>query len=254
MPTNPDSAVAITQDGLLDRRITLRQPRHGYRAGDDAVLLAAAVPAKVGQAVLDAGAGVGAVSLCLAWRCPDLTLHGLELQPELARLGGDNIAGNGLADRVAILQGDIRQPPAEIGQTVFAHTVCNPPFHVAGRASAPPDRSKAIAHGEGETPLQDWLAFCLRRTVSGGSVTIIHRSERLSAVLAGLRQGAGDIVVFPLWARPGRPAKRTIVQARVGAKGPDVMHPGLCLLDADGNDSEPARKVLRDGAALDLSS
>lgn len=244
----------ITEDGLLDRRIALRQPRHGYRAGDDAVLLAAALRAKPGQTVLDAGAGVGAVSLCLAWRCHELTVRGLELLPELATLARNNITANGMAERVDIQQGDIRQPPPEIGQEVFDHTACNPPFHVAGRTSTPPDTSKAIAHGEGETPLDDWLAFCLRRTVSGGTVTIIHRSERLGALLSGLRQGAGDIVVFPLWARPDRPAKRVIVQARVGGRGPDVVHPGLCLLDVTGNDSEQARAVLRDGAALDLTS
>ena len=244
----------ITEDGLLDRRIALQQPRRGYRAGDDAVLLAAALRAKPGQTVLDAGAGVGAVSLCLAWRCPELNVRGLELQPELATLARNNITANGMAERVNIQQGDIRQPPPKIGQEVFDHTACNPPFHAVGRASTPPDTSKAIAHGEGETPLDDWLAFCLRRTVSGGTVTIIHRSERLGALLSGLRQGAGDIVVFPLWARPDRPAKRVIVQARVGGRGPDVVHPGLCLLDVTGNDSEQARAVLRDGAALDLTS
>ena len=62
------------------------------------------------------------------------------------------------------------------------------------------------------------------------------------------------MVVFPLWARLDKPAKRIIVQARVGGRGPDIMHPGLCLLDADGNDSAQARAVLRDGAALDMSS
>ncbi len=251
---HPDSSKDSTLDGLLDRRLSLRQPRQGYRAGDDAILLASAVRARPGQTVLDAGAGVGAVSLCLAWRCPELHIRGLELQPELVALGRDNIAANGMEERVSIQQGDIRQAPAEIGQTVFDHTVCNPPFHVAGRASTPPDASKAIAHGEGETPLEDWLAFCLRRTVSGGSITIIHRSERLGALLAGLRQGAGDIVVFPLWARRDKPAKRVIVQARVGGRGPDIMHPGLCLLDAHGNDTEQAHSVLREGAALDLSS
>ena len=182
----------VTQDGLLDRRITLNQPRHGYRAGDDAVLLAAAVGARPGQTVLDAGAGVGAVSLCLAWRCPELVIRGMELQPELATLAQENIAANGMAARVSIQQGDIRQPPPEIGQATFDHTVCNPPFHVAGRSSAPPNASKAIAHGEGETPLQEWLAFCLRRTVSGGTVTVIHRGDRLAALLSGLRQGAGE--------------------------------------------------------------
>jgi tRNA1(Val) A37 N6-methylase TrmN6 len=251
---SPDRLADITEDGLLDRRIALQQPRRGYRAGDDAILLAAALPAKPGQTVLDVGAGVGAVSLCLAWRCPELNIRGLELQAELVTLAQNNIAANNMAARVGILRGDIRQPPPEIGQATFDHTICNPPFHVAGRASTPPDASKAIAHGEGETPLEDWLAFCLRRTVSGGTVTVIHRSERLGALLSGLRQGAGDMVIFPLWARRDRPAKRVIVQARVGGLGPDILHPGLCLLDGNGEDSEQARAVLREGAALDLSS
>ena len=35
----------ITEDRLLDGRVILRQPRDGFRAGIDSVLLAAAVPA-----------------------------------------------------------------------------------------------------------------------------------------------------------------------------------------------------------------
>lgn len=244
----------VTQDGLLDRRILLTQPRHGYRAGSDAILLAAAVTAQAGQTVLDAGAGVGAVSLCLARRCPGLVIRGLEIQPALAELAAGNIAANGLAETVNILQGDIRQPPPEIGQTVFDHSVCNPPFYVHGDASHSPDRGKARAHGEGETPLRDWLEFCLRRTVPGGSITVIHRSDRLPAILSGLARGAGDMVIFPLWSRPGRPAKRVIVQARVQGRGPAVLHHGLCLHDGNGEDTEQARAVLRRGAPLDLSS
>ncbi|MDP7547428.1 MAG: methyltransferase [Alphaproteobacteria bacterium] len=248
-----DMADEVTQDGLLDRRILLRQPRHGYRAGSDAILLAAAVATRAGQTVLDAGAGVGAVSLCLALRCPDLRIRGLEIQPELVRLGSDNIAANEMSARVGMMAGDIRRPPPEIGQTIFDHTVCNPPFYAPGKGVPPPDQGKALAHGEGETPLQDWLAFCLRRTASGGSITVIHRNERLAALLSGLEQGAGDMVIFPLWAGPGRPAKRVIVQARVQGKGPTILHPGLCLHQANGDDTEGARAVLRQGAALDLS-
>lgn len=243
----------LTQDGLLDRRIMITQPRHGYRAGSDAILLAAAVPAGPGQIVMDAGAGVGAVALCLAARCDGVEVCCLELQAELAALGSRNIAANGLGDRVAISVGDIANPPAMIGQKVFDHTVCNPPFYVAGRASTSPDAGKATAHGEGETPLRDWVAFCLRRTVPGGTVTIIHRTARLGDILSGLSDRAGDVVVYPLWPKPGRPAKRVLVQARVGAKGPTAMHPGLCLHHEDGSDTDKARAVLRDGEALDLN-
>lgn len=252
-PSKPTSdSVDVTHDGLLDRRIQLTQPRKGYRAGDDAILLAAAVRATPGQSVLDVGAGVGAVSLCLGARCPELNITGLEIQPELVALAVENVAANQMADKIGVHQGDIRTPPPEIGQLVFDHVVCNPPFYVAGRNSTPPNASKAVAHGEGDTPLEDWLAFCLRRTISGGTITVIHRTERLGTLLEGLGRGAGDMVIYPLWARPDKPAKRVIVQGKVQGRGPTILHPGLCLLDDRGQDTEQAHDILRNGAALDL--
>ncbi len=244
----------LTHDGLLDGRIRLRQPRQGYRAGSDAILLAAAVPARSGEVVLDAGAGVGGVSLCLAARCGDVSVLGLELQEDLVRLANDNIRDNDLAGRVSVMAGDIRQPPPEVGREVFDHVVCNPPFYAAGRASASPDAGKAAAHGEGETPLEEWLSFCLRRTAPGGTITVIHRAERLDTLLAGLRGGAGELVVCPLWPKPDRAAKRVIVQARAGSKGPTRLHPGLCLHNNDGSDTNAARTILRQGAALEISA
>ena len=243
----------LTQDHLLNRRVILSQPKTGYRAGSDAIFLAAAVPALAGQTVLDAGAGVGAVALCLATRVENVTVRGLERQAELTELAADNAAANGLADRVNVLCGDIHQPPEEITRAVFDHTVCNPPFHPVGRASPSPDRSKALAHSEGETPLSKWLSFCLRRTRPGGTVTMIHRTSRLHDILAGWKDGAGDVVIIPLWPKVGRPARRIIVQGRVGGKGPLVLHPGLQLHQYNGADTDKAQDILRGGMALDLA-
>ena len=243
----------LTQDHLLNRRVILSQPKTGYRAGSDAIFLAAAVPALAGQTVLDAGAGVGAVALCLATRVENVTVRGLERQAELTELAADNAAANGLADRVNVLCGDIHQPPEEITRAVFDHTVCNPPFYPVGRASPSPDRGKALAHSEGETPLSKWLSFCLRRTRPGGTVTMIHRTSRLHDILAGWKDGAGDVVIIPLWPKAGRPARRIIVQARVGGKGPMVLHPGLQLHQYNGADTDKAQAILRGGMALDLA-
>ena len=227
----------LTQDHLLNRRVILSQPKTGYRAGSDAILLAAAVPALAGQTVLDAGAGVGAVALCLASRVENVTVRGLERQVELTQLAADNAAANGLADCVSVLCGDIHQPPEEIHRVVFDHTVCNPPFHDVGRASPSPDQGKALAHNEGETPLSKWLSFCLRRTRPGGTVTMIHRASRLHDILAGWKDGAGDVVIIPLWPKAGLPARRVIVQARVGSKGPMILHHGLQLHQHNGADT-----------------
>ena len=100
-------AGGATADRLLGGRVVLAQPRQGYRAAIDPVLLAAATPAAAGERVLDLGCGAGAASLCLAARVPAVVVIGLELQPELASLAEQNAAANGLADRVRIVRGDL---------------------------------------------------------------------------------------------------------------------------------------------------
>ena len=53
----------LTRDAFLGGRLYLWQPRTGYRAGVDPVLLAASVPARRGESVLDLGCGVGTAAL-----------------------------------------------------------------------------------------------------------------------------------------------------------------------------------------------
>ena len=107
-------AEQVTQDTLLDGRVSLRQPAAGYRAAIDPVLLAAAVPAQPGDRVLDVGAGVGAAALCLAQRVENIRVTGIEVQRELVRLAGENVMLNGLEDHVRILVGDIERPPPRL--------------------------------------------------------------------------------------------------------------------------------------------
>src|SRR5262249_4051159 len=61
-------APEITEDAVLGNRLRLRQPREGHRFGHDAILLAAACPARAGEYAVELGAGVGAAGLALALR------------------------------------------------------------------------------------------------------------------------------------------------------------------------------------------
>jgi hypothetical protein len=54
-----------TLDGFLGGRLSIAQPRRGFRAGHDTVLLAASIPAPAGSHVLELGSGAGVASLCL---------------------------------------------------------------------------------------------------------------------------------------------------------------------------------------------
>ena len=245
----------MTDDGFLDGRLNILQPRDGYRAATDPVLLAAAMRANAGESVLELGCGAGVALACLLHRVP-VRAVGLELQQEYAELARENMARNGLA--AEIVSGDLAKMPASLKARSFDHVMMNPPFYEDTRHSAPKDVGKSIAFQEGEASLESWILAGLKRLKPLGWLTIIHRAERLSDILAGLSK-AGDIQVLPLTARAGRPARRVIVQARKGAAGPLKLHAPLVLHDGDthstdGDDfSKTAQDILRDGKALVIS-
>lgn len=249
----PDSA--LTTDGFLSGRLRLRQPRRGYRAATDPVLLAAAVPGRAGETVLELGCGAGAASLCLAARVPDVALTGLELQPDYADLAHRNAAENGYALRV--VEGDVADLPAALRAESFDHVMANPPYYpmAAGTAAADPGRETALREA---TPLAAWIDTGIRRLKPGGWLTVIQLAERLPDLLAGLDARMGSVTVLPLAARAGRPAGRVILRARKGGRAPFCLLAPLVLHagpdhHADGEDYTPAvRAILRDGAALDI--
>jgi tRNA1(Val) A37 N6-methylase TrmN6 len=242
--------ISASEDSLLGGAIKLRQPRAGYRTAIDPVFLAAAVPAEAGETVLDAGCGVGAASLCLAKRVPDCRITGIEAQRDLVRLANENAALNGFADRIVIIAGDILRPPPRLDPGSFNHVMANPPY-LAGEAATPPaNAAKATATLEGEADLAAWLRFALAAVRPKGTVTFIHRADRMEQLLAQLSQRAGEIVVFPLWPGDNKPAKRIIVRARKGVATPTRLTPGLVLHQADGRYTAAADAVLREGAAL----
>ncbi len=241
-----------SDDRLLDGRVILRQPAHGFRAAIDPVLLAAAVPAVAGDRVLELGAGTGAASLCLAWRVPGVSIVGLELQPELVALATANAAANGLDASVTFIEGDLLRPPANLGTGAFDHVMANPPYLAPGTATLPADAARAAAVGEGEAQLADWIAFALSRVRAKGSVTFIHRADRLAALLASLHGIAGDIAILPLWPGAEKPAKRVLVRARRGVGNPSRLLPGLVLHEPGGAFTEAAEAILREGDALEL--
>lgn len=244
-----------TDDGFLDGRLKILQPAKGYRAGLDAVLLAAAVPARVGERVLEAGAGVGVASLCLASRVSGLEVAGIEVQPGLARLAGENITRNALGDRVSIVEGDIGQPVRDLVAMGFEpnawhHVFANPPFHDPASNPASPNESKAQAHLTLGSDLDDWVRFACVMARPKGTVTFIHRADALAGLLGAMTGHLGGIEVFPLWPATGKPASRVILRGQRDSKAPLVLRPGLVLHGRDGRFTERAEALLRRGEAL----
>lgn len=242
-----------TLDAFLGGRVILRQPRHGYRAATDPVFLAAACPAKAGDAVLELGCGVGAASLCLAARVPAVRLIGVERQADYAALARENAARAG-AD-LTVIEADLAALPADLRQLSFDHVIANPPYFPAGGGSMARDAGREAANRE-DTPLATWIATARARLKPGGWVTLIHLAERLPDCLGALSEGFGAITVLPLHPRPGRAASRVVIRARKSARAPFALlapflvHEGAAHA-ADAPDfTAEAEAILRAGAPL----
>ncbi|MCZ6861065.1 MAG: methyltransferase domain-containing protein [Alphaproteobacteria bacterium] len=242
--------LATTDDGLLDGRIVLRQPAKGYRAAIDPLMLAGAVPARGADCILDLGCGAGAGALALAARLPQAHVTGVELDPGMAGLFAENILVNGFSDRLEAVTGDIAALTPELCDGRFDHVMMNPPYLEALNATPSPDPRKQQACVEGAARLADWIEAGLAGVRCKGSITVIHRADRLDDIIALLHGRAGGVVVFPLWPKKGEAAKRVIVSACKGVRSPARVSPGLVLHRADGAFTPETDAILRGAGAL----
>lgn len=250
-------ASATSTDDFLGGRISIVQPRGGHRAGSDAVLLAAAVPAQAGERVLDIGAGVGVAGLCLLARVPGIAVTAVEIDPGLSALAAQNSRRNGFTERFEVVNANVTSPgktlrAAGLKRESYHQLIANPPFHAEGKVRTAPDAARATAHVMGAGGLAAWLRFFAAMAAPNGLLTLIHRPDCLGELLALLDGRFGDIAVFPLFPKGGEPATRIIVQARKGSRAGLSLLPGLVLHEEDGRYTETAEAVLRGGEALAL--
>ena len=242
----------LTEDRLLGGQVKIRQPKHGFRVSIDTVLLSAAVPCGDGDRVLEPGAGIGGAALMLAARVPGCSVVGLESQRALVGIAGENVRLNGMSERVDIVVGDLIRPPSRLALGAFDHVMMNPPFNEAGRTHAPAEASRAASRVEGEAGLDDWVAFGISMLRGMGTLTLVHRADRLADVLGAIHGRAGEVVVYPLWPRrDGSPARRIVVRARRGTAAPLRIAQGLVLHEQDGSFTPEAERIFH-GGALEL--
>ena len=273
-PTNPapsarprEIADPTSRDAFLGGRFQLRQWRRGYRAGLDAMLLAATVnPPRCDDAtpfhVADLGCGTGAVALAVAVRCARATVIGVERDGPTAMLARRNAHENGLDDRVTIVEADVRtiiaapMPPDArefLAPNRFDHVLINPPFHDPTRSRPSPDASKAAAHAMPDTDLELWLKRAAGLLKPHGCVTVVHRADATGALLAALQghHGGrfGGLRLRFLHPRAAAPANRVLLRGQRGNRAPLTVSAPLVLHDEDGAFRDPVAACLDHRAA-----
>ncbi len=251
-----DLAGEFSDDAFLGGQLCLRQPRSGHRAGHDAVLLAAATPARAGDRVVDFGAGVGAAGLAVARRVPGISLVLVELDAALAGLARGNAAANSIAADVVVLDVTSNAEAfAAAGLTPDSADVVlmNPPFNDPARHRASPDKAREIAHVSEPATLESWVHASRRILKSGGALSLIWRADGLAEVLAALDRGFGSLAILPVHGGAKMPAIRVLVRAVKGGKAPTQIHAALMLNDKSAVPNKQVRNILAGKGVLPLA-
>lgn len=236
----------LTYDGFLDNRLTLCQPKRGFRAGHDSVLLAASIQVAQNSNVLELGSGVGVASLCLATRVEGCRISGVEIDPELVALADENARRNEMSARVRFLVGNVVEQ--EFEGKYFDHVFLNPPFHLASGQKSP-DAGRARAMHDEEEALYTWTARAIGLVRPGGDVTIVMRADRFDD---WRERVSGAVTLLRLLPRAGEKAKRVLARITPNAPSSFSELEPLVLHNEDGTPTAEADEVLRHGAPLCL--
>jgi tRNA1(Val) A37 N6-methylase TrmN6 len=258
MPDEPPDG-DVTDDAVLSGRLRLLQPRRGHRFGHDAVLLAAATPARDGDRVAEFGAGVGAAGLALAWRVGGARVTLIDIDRNLAALAATNAERNRLAGRVDAVVLDVAASEGEFARAGLSSASCdivlmNPPFNDPDRHPGSPDPRRRAAHGLPHAAITLWIGAAARLLRPGGILTLIFRADGLAGLLDALGPGFGAVAVKPIYPKPGADAVRILAGAVKGSRAPLAILPGLSLANDDGVPTPEVEAVLRHGAALRLAA
>lgn len=229
----------FTEDLILNGKIKLYQPKHGYRIAVDPILLASTVELNPNQTVLDVGCGVGTISLILKYMNNSQIITGLDIDPTMTELCKKNSKANLLP--LNIINSSINSPL--LRNKNFDTVVTNPPFYNPENFRS--SEKKLTANFE-TVSLKSWISFCLKKLKPNGNFYIIHLPERLGDILKSLENLVGKIEISPIYSHKNKPAKRIIVKCKKASREPLKILPSL-VLHRDNNEYTDDMKLILNG-------
>jgi tRNA1Val (adenine37-N6)-methyltransferase len=239
-----------TKGHLFGGRVIYRQPATGFRSGIEPVILAASIPARPGDHVLEAGTGAGAALLCLTARTPGVRTTGVEIDGTMASLAAATALANGFTGIEIITS---RIETATFG-AAFDHAIANPPYHPP-QGTASPIPARETAKRGSAALMQAWIGRLADVLHDRGTLTLIVPAMMIPACLAAMAdRNCPCTTLFPLWPKTGRRAKLVLLRGVKNARTPMRLAAGLVLHNPDGSFTQAAQAILTSGSALALES
>ena len=222
----------------LPNGLTLELTPGSFPLSTDSMVLSSFVRLPKNARVLDLGAGCGTLGLLLCANNQGCAVTGMELD-EIAHRGAlQNIARNGLQDRMESICADLRHLPPEFTGR-FDCCVSNPPYFSGGPAS----KATPLARREDCCNVTDLMKNAAYAIKYGGDFFLVHKPERLAELIvnaASCHLEAKRLMLVRH--KENGPIALILLQFRKGGK-PGLILEENSLFDASGNPTSYYRSV-----------
>jgi tRNA1Val (adenine37-N6)-methyltransferase len=226
----------VTDDTLFNGKLSIRQPKDGYRFSLDAVLLAGLAYARPQDRIIELGTGCGVVPLIMAFRDSGIRVTGVEIQPELAALADVNARLNGFSDRVRIVEGDFRDAARVFQPESWDMVLSNPPYRGEASGRVNPHPQRAMARHELAGSVEDVFAtgkFLLRQ---GGRLSVIYPARRLDHLMVvAHRHGFSAKKLTVIHSDVRGPGRLVFLECRKGGGEELRVSPPFFVYELDGS-------------------
>jgi tRNA1Val (adenine37-N6)-methyltransferase len=234
-----------TTDTFFGGSLTVTQPRDGYRFSIDAVILAATLHLKTGQKIVDLGTGCGIIPLILAHRNSQVKIFGIEMQEALVDFARINVDQNRMADRIDILQADIRKLKTEMIEGSADLVVSNPPYRCAGSGRINPNCQRAIARHEIHLNLSQLLKTVRSILRTGGRFVTIYPADRIVDLFCKMHaMGLEPKQMRAIHSRRAQGAKLILAQGVMRGNPGLTIDPPLIIYQSDGNYTQEMQTMI----------
>ena len=236
----------VTLDALTGAWSIL-QRRRGHRHSTDDVLTAhyALLHGPRTDAALDLGTGIGTVGLLVLHGLgEDATLTGVEAQEISYALLLENLALNGLQDRVRPMHGDLRETRFD---RRFDLVTGSPPYFDVSAGVLPPDSQKAHARFELRGTVHDYAAAATRALSESDEARFVFcfpTPQKDRAFRAIHEHGFSAVAHRDVIPREGRGPLFSLFACRRG-EHPEHEEAPFVVRDATGAHTDELRAVRR---------
>lgn len=234
--------IELTEDTILNGKISLLQPKIGYRVAIDPIILSSFTNAKPNQSVLDVGCGVGTISLILKKKNSSAEIFAIDIDETICEICKQNSIKNSLEINVVNVGIENISSNPLLKNKLFDHVVTNPPFFEL--KSSRISNEKRFANFE-TILLEDWISHCLKKVKNKGTFSIIHSSHRIDDILRALGGKVGNIEITPIYSTEKSNAIRIIVTCIKSSRAHTKISGGLLLHEKDGKYTDQISEILR---------